>query len=165
MIPFPEPNKTSPKSDANGHSQPGTPTIVQIPSEPNSDQQQADLDLNKPQEQDPKNLVKDEQQINQPKFPRHKSRGLSLKTKVTALAIALGTLPVVGIGAIAYYFADRAVVNQISPAKQARAVELANQLNHFMYDRYGDIQIMSSLPILENPKLRAAATLQKRKQR
>ncbi|MBW4638284.1 MAG: HAMP domain-containing protein [Gloeocapsa sp. UFS-A4-WI-NPMV-4B04] len=161
MIPFPEPNKTSPKSDANGHSQPGTPTIVQIPAEPNPDQQQADLGFNKPQEQ-PKNLVKDEQRINQPKFPRHKSRGLSLKTKVTALAIALGTLPVIGIGAIAYYFADRAVVNQISPAKQARAVELANQINYFMYDRYGDIQVMSSLPILENPKLRAASTLQQK---
>lgn len=56
---------------------------------------------------------------------RRRWQKLSLRTKATALAIAIGTLPVLVIGASAYYFADRAIVKQISQAKQARAVDLS----------------------------------------
>lgn len=170
MVPSHQPNKATPNSDTNGHSEPDKTTIIQeFPPQPGSTQEAPNnkLDL----EQDAENLSGDEQeQTKHQETPRSyrvagqqsQRRGLSLRTKATALAITLGTLPVLAIGATAYYFADQAVVNQITPTKQARAVDLANQLNHFMYDRYGDIQIMSSLSILKDPKLRATTTLQEK---
>ena len=91
--------------------------------------------------------------------PRRRLRGLSLRTKATALAIILGTLPVIGTGATAYYLANQAVVNQIGQTKQARATDLADQINRFIFERYGDVQIMSSLPIFTDPKLRATTTI------
>jgi uncharacterized protein HemX len=60
-----------------------------------------------------------------------RSRGLSLKNKATALAIALGTLPVIAIGATSYYFADQSITKQITQQKQQTAHELADKVNFF----------------------------------
>lgn len=158
---FPQPHKATSSNDSNGQFADGNQTIIQeFPAQ--SSEQQPAPNFNEPQviRQDVE-MPKTEQTTKLQKSSR-RSRGLSLKNKATALAIALGTLPVLAIGATAYYFADQAVTKQISQAKQASAVGLADQVNRFMYDRYGDIQIMSSLPILKDPKLRATTTLQQK---
>lgn len=82
-------------------------------------------------------------------------QNLNLRTKVTLLAIALGVVPVIGIGAVAYSFADRSIVEQITQEKQDRVSGVASGLNGFMSDRYGDVQVLAQLPILANPKVRA----------
>ncbi len=94
--------------------------------------------------------------------PKKRSRGLSLKNKATALAIALGTLPVMAIGATSYYFADQSIINQITQQKQQTASELADKVNRFMFERYGDIQVVANLPILRNPKVQAVTTPEER---
>lgn len=89
---------------------------------------------------------------------KKRSQGLSLKNKATALAIALGTLPVIAIGATSYYFANQSITKQITQQKQQTASELADKVNRFMFERYGDIQVVANLPILRNPKVRAVTT-------
>ncbi|MBD2102871.1 methyl-accepting chemotaxis protein [Leptolyngbya sp. FACHB-261] len=83
---------------------------------------------------------------------------LSLKTKATALAIALGTLPVLAIGATAYYFTSNSVTQNAIDKQQAHTIYLANQLDRFALERYSDIQTLSQLSILTDPRLRATAT-------
>ncbi|MBW4638282.1 MAG: methyl-accepting chemotaxis protein [Gloeocapsa sp. UFS-A4-WI-NPMV-4B04] len=87
-----------------------------------------------------------------------RSRGLSLKNKATALAIALGTLPVMAIGATSYHFADQSITKYITQQEQQTATELAVKVNRFMFERYGDIQVVANLPTLRNPKVRAVTT-------
>ena len=65
--------------------------------------------------------------------PRRRLRGLlSLRFKATALALALGTLPVLAVGATAYYFANQSIVKQIKQEQQNRAIGIANAVNRFM---------------------------------
>ncbi len=75
---------------------------------------------------------------------------LGLVKKATILAIAIGTIPVLGIGAIAFSFANKSITKQITQSQQAEAVGLSDKVNRFMLERYGDIQVISSLPFLTN---------------
>jgi twitching motility protein PilJ len=81
-------------------------------------------------------------------------RQMSLRTKATAIALAIGTLPVLGIGATAYYFADQAIKKEIITTQQAGAAGLSDKVNRFMAERYADIQVLSRLSILTNPKVK-----------
>jgi twitching motility protein PilJ len=83
---------------------------------------------------------------------------LSLRTKATVLAIAIGTLPVLGIGMLAYSLASQSVTNKISLLQQSEAEGLSDKINRFMFERYGDIQVLANLPILINPKVRSATS-------
>jgi methyl-accepting chemotaxis protein PixJ len=75
---------------------------------------------------------------------------LGLVKKATILAIAIGTIPVLGIGAIAFGFANKSITKQITQSQQAQATGLSDKVNRFMLGRYGDIQVISSLPFLAN---------------
>ncbi|AVH70801.1 methyl-accepting chemotaxis protein [Nostoc sp. 'Lobaria pulmonaria (5183) cyanobiont'] len=75
---------------------------------------------------------------------------LGLVKKATILAIAIGTIPVLGIGAIAFGFANKSITKQITQSQQAEATGLSDKVNRFMLGRYGDIQVISSLPFLTN---------------
>jgi methyl-accepting chemotaxis protein PixJ len=81
---------------------------------------------------------------------------LGLRTKATLLAIALGTMPVVGIGSLAFYFAGQSITKQVFGAEEARAEGIADKVNRFMFERYGDIQTLSILPAFDNPKVSSA---------
>jgi twitching motility protein PilJ/methyl-accepting chemotaxis protein PixJ len=70
-------------------------------------------------------------------------RWTSLRTKATALAIALGTLPVLLTGATAYFFADQSISQQISTAKLQRATGAEDKLKRFMRERYADVQSLA----------------------
>jgi methyl-accepting chemotaxis protein PixJ len=92
----------------------------------------------------------------------NKLRGLSLKTKATLLALTIGVLPVAIIGATAYYVANQAVTQEITQTKEGTAEELADKTNRFIFERYGDIQVIANLPILRNLKVQAVTTLQEK---
>jgi methyl-accepting chemotaxis protein PixJ len=99
-----------------------------------------------------------------PKHPKKFSlTKLGLKQKATLLALALGTLPVIAIGATAYYFANQSITKQISAVEEGKAVELGNTLNGFMFERYGDIQVLANLPIFVNPKVRNVVTVEEKR--
>ncbi|EKQ71243.1 methyl-accepting chemotaxis protein [Leptolyngbyaceae cyanobacterium JSC-12] len=80
---------------------------------------------------------------------------LSVKTKATLVAVLIGITPVVAVGAIAYYFVNQSITNQIKQTKRDRAAQLANEINLFMSDRFADIQVLSQVPVFTNPKVYA----------
>ncbi|WP_218081448.1 methyl-accepting chemotaxis protein [Anthocerotibacter panamensis] len=100
-----------------------------------------------------------------PLQPPAQLAGISLRTKATALAIAIGTLPVLAIGSISYYFANQTITQQVIQEKQGRANDLSDKVDRFMLERYQDIQDMASLDIFRNPQSRAATTLQQKTDR
>lgn len=79
---------------------------------------------------------------------------LSLSTKATVLAIAIGTLPTLVIGAIAYSFANKSINQQITQAQEAETIGLSDKVNRYILGRYADIQVLSNLPFLTNPQVR-----------
>ncbi|MBW4618011.1 MAG: HAMP domain-containing protein [Cyanosarcina radialis HA8281-LM2] len=83
---------------------------------------------------------------------------LSLRTKAVALAITLGIVPVVGIGTVAYYFANQQLVQEIKQERRYRTQLISNILASFLSERYADISLMASLPIFSNSNLAAGAT-------
>jgi methyl-accepting chemotaxis protein PixJ len=85
---------------------------------------------------------------------------ISLHGKAIIFTVALSTLPVLGIGAFAYYVANQSQTKQIIDAKQEKTNLLIDNINGFMQRRYGDIQILSNLTFLQNRKLRETITHQ-----
>jgi methyl-accepting chemotaxis protein PixJ len=105
------------------------------------------------------NVVKLPQQVNSQTFhdstPNRVSRNfkrLSLGTKATLLAIAIGTVPVLAIGLLTYLVGSYSLTNKVSQIQQIEANSLADKVNRFMIERYNDIQVISSLPTLTNSR-------------
>lgn len=78
---------------------------------------------------------------------------LSLGTKATIFAIAIGTIPTLAIGAIAYSFTHKSINQQIIQSQEAAAIDLSNTVNRFMLGKYRDIQLLSNLPFLTNSQI------------
>ena len=65
-----------------------------------------------------------------------KSRGL--RWKAAAIAMILGTIPVIVVGAIAYSTTNQSWRQQIFRDKQAYGGQVAEKVNRFMNERHGD---------------------------
>jgi methyl-accepting chemotaxis protein PixJ len=88
----------------------------------------------------------------------------SLRFKTTLLAIGIGTLPVLLIGTVGYLFAGEVIEEQVEQREQANAELLADKVSRFMFERYGDIQVLAQQPIFTDPQLRSDATLAEKEQ-
>jgi len=82
-------------------------------------------------------------------------RGLlsSLRSKAIGLALAIGTLPVLAVGATAYFTASGGMYNQVVSNEQTNTLDLEDKLELFMAERYSDIQVMAELPAFANPQV------------
>ena len=94
-----------------------------------------------------------------PKNPlqRHPTRWwrfASLRTKAIAVALALGTVPIVAVGTIAYFAASQGLKQQIIQNEQVNANDLQDKLNLFVQDAYTNTIMMSSLNFLTVAKVR-----------
>ncbi|MBD2344754.1 methyl-accepting chemotaxis protein [Anabaena subtropica] len=85
-------------------------------------------------------------------------QNLSLKTKAVILAIALGTLPILTVGAIAHNLLNKSITQQVTESQQTTATRLTDTVNRFMLGRYTDIQLISRLPFLANPQVSTKTT-------
>ncbi|HEY9781617.1 MAG TPA: hypothetical protein V6D09_15940 [Leptolyngbyaceae cyanobacterium] len=85
---------------------------------------------------------------------------LSLRNKAIVFAIALGTLPVIGCGALAYYITNKNAVHSTIQNQEYHAASLSDKINRFLFERYGDIQIIANLPILNNSNEATRITFQ-----
>ncbi|MBD2605984.1 GAF domain-containing protein [Scytonema hofmannii FACHB-248] len=83
---------------------------------------------------------------------------ISLYRKAIIFTVVFGTLPVLGIGTLAYYLVNQSQTKQIISFKEDKANLLIDNVNGFMERRYGDIQILSHLTFLQNRKLRETIT-------
>jgi len=91
-------------------------------------------------------------------------QNLSLRNKAIGFAIALGTLPVLLIGTVAYYLANRSITQDVMQYQKAYAVEVADKLSRFMFERYGDIQTVANLAIITDPKLNQIVSQQQKEE-
>lgn len=91
-------------------------------------------------------------------------QNLSLRNKAIGFAIALGTLPVLLIGTVAYYFANGSITQDVMQYQKAYAVEVADKLSRFMFERYGDIQTVANLAIINDPKLSQIVSQQQKEE-
>jgi twitching motility protein PilJ len=81
--------------------------------------------------------------------------GLNLRTKATALAIALSSLPLLIIGGGAQFLVDHTLTEQLGRDSEYHLEATLKQLNAFMFERNGDAQAVASLPIVRDPKVAA----------
>lgn len=90
--------------------------------------------------------------------PNQQKKRLSLRLKATLLAVAISTLPVLGVGTTAYIVVSNLTRQEIEKSEKRLATEVQNHLNQYMWERFGDIQIMATLDIFTNPTLRQNTT-------
>ncbi|MEN9567471.1 MAG: hypothetical protein RLZZ69_2667 [Cyanobacteriota bacterium] len=79
-------------------------------------------------------------------------KSLSLKTKATLLAIAIGTIPVLITGATAYYFSNKSIYKEIVANEELSASELQDKVSRFMKERRGDITVITGLKVFVEPE-------------
>jgi methyl-accepting chemotaxis protein PixJ len=89
----------------------------------------------------------------------------SLRRKATALALTIGIIPAVTIGAISYFAASQAEAQQVYVSKENQVSSLSHVLANFLSERYGDIQVMAGLSILTDPDMRATTPVQEKRAR
>jgi hypothetical protein len=86
-----------------------------------------------------------------------------LGTKATLLAIALGTLPVFATGTLAFLATSPAIKKQAIDLQESNVSKASQFVNRYMFERYGDIQIISNLPIFANRKVSSITTQAEKK--
>jgi methyl-accepting chemotaxis protein PixJ len=84
--------------------------------------------------------------------------GWNLKTKATLVAMGLGIVPVIATGTLAYFTTSPVVKQEATSKQEERVSKAAENTSRFMFERYGDIQIVSNLPIFANHKGTANVT-------
>jgi methyl-accepting chemotaxis protein PixJ len=97
-----------------------------------------------------------------PKQKKWRWRSLGLRTKSIILAISISSLPILVTGVAGYLFAKNSVSTQVSITQIDLAITSIDKLNRFMFERYGDVRIMASLPALADPKVRKIYTAAER---
>jgi hypothetical protein len=165
MISSPQPNKATPDSDSKGHND-GMETITEPFPPQLISTQQTEKDFNQLSlEQDAEKRLRDGQkQTDEQGGLRRWWQQLSLRSKATALAIAIGILPVLTLGTINYLLSSKDIREKATDSQQELAASFGDQIGGFMFDRYGNIQVLTSLPFLNNPKGTAGLTLQQKQE-
>ncbi|NEQ26861.1 MAG: hypothetical protein F6K28_49115, partial [Microcoleus sp. SIO2G3] len=89
----------------------------------------------------------DELILNPPSFAsdQPKSR-VGIRTKATILAVLLSTIPVLVVGGIATYFANRTIERQTLAKQQQLAVEISLRIGAFVEKRLNDVEAIASNP-------------------
>jgi methyl-accepting chemotaxis protein PixJ len=105
---------------------------------------------------EPENLIAIEPT---PELTNNSGRGkkfVSLKTKAAIFAILMGVIPVGLIGGLSFFQISEFTTKQIKTSQQERATALADKLNRFLFERYGDVEVLAGQPIFAEAKISAA---------
>ncbi len=92
--------------------------------------------------------------------PTAKWSKLSLKTKVTLLAALLGLAPIAAIGLLSYRQIDNSLREETARSQKARAEQVADKFNRFVFERNGDVETLASQPVFADAKLAATTSLE-----
>ncbi len=171
MTQFPKPNS---QNSANGNSssvissqvEERTPTTDSPYDPPNSlssqNQGATDAQEIKPLKSELRNQPQETEEVLLQRQQSHWWQKLSLQVKATAMAVAIGVIPVLAVGGIAYFVADQGIRQQISDNAIAEAIDRGDKLALFVNDRYADIQVLAKLDVFTNPKVREKLTRQEK---
>jgi methyl-accepting chemotaxis protein len=88
----------------------------------------------------------------------------SFKNKLTLLAIAVGIAPVILISGLSYNQINSTNKEQIFRTQKSRAEAVADKLNRFVFERNGDVEIISSLPMFTNANISKITSVQSKSQ-
>lgn len=106
--------------------------------------------------------------MNSPPFSEQKSNrwwgDRKLRFKVMTLAVALATLPVIGIGAAAYYFTNQTFTQQVIAERKGYSLSVQSKISLFLRRRVGDIRVMSQLGIFTDSRQRADLDAQQKQE-
>ncbi len=89
-------------------------------------------------------------------------QSLGLRTKTTIISVTAITIPLLAIGGFTYYYVGQDITKSTQQAKALRANGMAYRAAYFMRERFSDIQVLSKLSFLINPKISAVSTFQER---
>ncbi|MEM6445826.1 MAG: methyl-accepting chemotaxis protein [Cyanobacteria bacterium P01_D01_bin.123] len=84
----------------------------------------------------------------------------SLQRKATAAALALGILPAALVGSIAVLQSRAVVQSRIKSSQESLLLELTQEVGIYTRDRINEVRDLAQTPILTNPRLIEASTLQ-----
>jgi methyl-accepting chemotaxis protein PixJ len=85
-------------------------------------------------------------------------KSFSLKTKAAMFAALIAIIPVSVVGALSVWQTNSFTNQQVKSSQQERAAAIADKLNRFVFERFGDVEIMAALPIFTDAKLAATMT-------
>jgi hypothetical protein len=83
----------------------------------------------------------------------------SFKAKATLLAIGLGIIPIAITGTISYFQIKHTIAQQTVRTQRTRAEAVADKINRFIFERYGDVEVLATLQFLTNPKVAAITSI------
>ncbi|MEO1133247.1 MAG: GAF domain-containing protein, partial [Cyanobacteria bacterium J06639_1] len=86
--------------------------------------------------------------------------GMGIQLKATLLAIAVGVLPVAGLGFLAYQVADGTLREQIRSTEQVEVTALSETVSDYLDETYRSIVSLSQADIFANPNIRDQFTVQ-----
>jgi twitching motility protein PilJ/methyl-accepting chemotaxis protein PixJ len=78
----------------------------------------------------------------------------SLRVKTTAIAILLGTIPVISIGTVSYLTTTQQVRQDVLQKEQTDMSDLKDKLFYFIRERAGDAETLANIPSFKNPQVR-----------
>jgi twitching motility protein PilJ len=78
----------------------------------------------------------------------------SFRAKALAVALTLGTVPVLLIGGTAYLIAGQGLQQQIIQSERTNAIDLEDKLNNYIQERSEDIQELATRKVFDDPELR-----------
>lgn len=98
-----------------------------------------------------------------PDKPPEPASRLGLKAKIMLMAIALGVIPVMVIGAIAYQVTATYVTRQVKLTQQAHTNQLATMLENYIVSRKNEVTSFAGSTIFTNPNVIERVTISQKK--
>ncbi|NET38256.1 MAG: HAMP domain-containing protein [Cyanothece sp. SIO1E1] len=86
----------------------------------------------------------------------------SIRVKAALIAITLGTVPVLAIGTVAYFWVSHQLEQQAQQSQAQKAELISEEVNLFIRDRFNDVLKLSQQPIFVNTKLRAETSTEQK---
>jgi methyl-accepting chemotaxis protein PixJ len=88
----------------------------------------------------------------------------SLKTKAAIFATLMAIVPASLVGALSVWQTNNFTNQQVKTGQQERATAIADKMNRFIFERYGDAEIIAALPIFTDAKVAAVMTKEQKMQ-
>jgi methyl-accepting chemotaxis protein PixJ len=91
-------------------------------------------------------------------------KSVSLKTKAAIFATLMAIVPATLVGALSVWKTSSFTNQQVKTTQQERAAAIADKLNRFVFERFGDVEIMADLPIFTDARVATIMSAEQKSQ-